>query len=148
MHRKNVHKSTGPCRYYGQPGGCKRGEEGCHYLHSQSQSSPSEAHAPTARQGQTNYRPEEAHESAARQQYQTQSTPGDAHAEVQETRTQSQLNEAHEGTPQDFHQLHLDTVPPGPTSKPLEANPMKEFIKEFMTMQQQLNQQFLTRLEQ
>ena len=148
IHRKKVHKSTGPCKYYGQPGGCKRGDEGCHYLHIQTQSHPNEAHASTPQHVQTQSRPEEAHASAAPQQYQTQSTPSRSHVAAQETPTQPQLNEAHKGTPQGFQGAHLNPVPPGPTSTPSGANPLKEFIKEFMTLQQQLNQQFLARLEQ
>ena len=33
FHRKNVHKSTGPCKYFGLPGGCNKEDKDCQFMH-------------------------------------------------------------------------------------------------------------------
>ena len=138
IHRKNIHKNAGLCKYFGSPGGCKRGDEGCHYFHIKNQSHFDEAHEAAPHSTQTQSRPDGAHGGGAPS---NQSRPDEALEE-------SEPNEAHAGTHQGFQKAPLNTTPPNPTSKPMASNPMILLIKEFMNLQQQLNQQFLGRLEQ
>ena len=139
IHRKNIHKSTAPCKYYGLPGGCKRGDEGCHFMHIQPKSQSVEENVePHPTETCPQECPGGAHGGAPLNN-QTQYSPEEACVEApQHNQSQPQHIEAQAGAQQGFQKAPLETVPPNFINK--------NFIKEFLTLQQQLSQQFLDRL--
>ena len=58
LHRKNIHKSTGPCKYFGLPGGCSKEDEDCPFMHLVGQAQQAHATRPQVfLQGQQNPAP-------------------------------------------------------------------------------------------